>query len=96
MRMVVVTAAVLEIAGKVRVPPAEPPMYPTSEEPEQPEQETSFAPDARELLDDSPSGVVSLGPALHVPAEALIIQFTLLAYDSSVFPSPEKKDGGLP
>lgn len=60
-------------------------MYPTSEPPEQPEQETSFAPDAICCWEDSASGVVSLGPALQVPDERLGIQFTWFFYSHQNF-----------
>lgn len=68
----------LDIEGKVRVPPTDPPMYPISEEPEQPLQDTVLAPEARMLEELSASGVVSLGPDFHVPDGMSRIQFTWL------------------
>jgi hypothetical protein len=76
----VVVAAELLMPLNVRVPPGlGPPMYPTESLPEHPEHEMIFAPDARALVLDSASGVVSDGAALQVPAAAFMIQFTRLA-----------------
>ena len=74
--MVVVVETLLEISGKVRMPFELPPMYPTDSEPEHPEQDRIIAPPERILLEDSASGVVSLGPVVHVPADMSRIQFT--------------------
>lgn len=84
MRIVVVVATVLEIPSNVNVPPGGPPIYPTSSPPEQPEQAWTTAPLVSTLLDDSASGVVSLGPTDQVPAEMERIQFTSSSYSSLV------------
>jgi hypothetical protein len=79
MRMVVVVATVLEIPVNVNVPPGDgPPIYPTSVVFEHPEQERSLAPPPNVVPEASASGVVSLGPADHVPAAILRVQFTSL------------------
>lgn len=74
--IVLVVATELVTFVNVRVPPGEPPIYPISVVPEQPEQARDFAPLASVLVLDSASGVVSDGPADQVPAEMLRIQFT--------------------
>lgn len=58
------------------MPPAEPPMYPISEEPEQPLQDTALAPELSVLEELSASGVFSLGPDFQVPEGMSRIQFT--------------------
>ena len=73
--MVVVVATVLEIFSKVKVPPNDPPMYPTILDPKQPVQDRTFAPLARTLLEDPASCVVSGGPVIQVPSETERIQF---------------------
>ena len=55
-------------------------MYPTDFEPEQPEQDRMTAPFARTLVLASASGVVSLGPVVHVPQAISRIQFTSLCF----------------
>jgi hypothetical protein len=49
-------------------------------EPEQPLQDTLFAPPEMVFALSSASGVVSLGPTDHLPAPLLTIQFTSLVY----------------
>jgi hypothetical protein len=46
------------------------------------------------MVFDSPSGVVSLGPTLQVPADALRIQFTRFGYTSSVWPQWNIEEDG--
>lgn len=77
-RIVVIVELVLEIAGNVKVPPDEPPMYPMDLLPEHPEQVTALAPPAIVLELASASGDVSEGPPDQVPADGLITQLTLL------------------
>lgn len=80
MRSVVVVAVELLMPLNVRVPPGlGPPIYHTESLPEHPEHARMVAPDARALVLDSASGVVSDGATLHVPAEAFMIQFTRFA-----------------
>jgi hypothetical protein len=67
---------VLEIFENVRVPSVLPPIYPTDSDPEHPEQDITFAPPVSTLLDDSASGVVSVGPVAQVLADTSRIQFT--------------------
>lgn len=86
--MVVVVDRLLEMLGKVRIPPALPPIYPTDLPPEHPEQDRTFAPPDRVLLEASPSGVVSLGPVLQVPACTLMTQFTSFVYFLLMYISP--------
>lgn len=69
---------VLEIAGNVKVPPDEPPMYPIDLLPEHPEQVTALAPPSIVLELASASGDVSEGLSDQVPADELITQLILL------------------
>lgn len=59
-------------------PPGEPPIYPIALEPEQPLHATLFAPPDRVFALSSASGVVSLGPADHLPVAVLRTQFISL------------------
>lgn len=59
------------------VPSDGPPIQPTALPPEQPLQEMTLAPLERALVEDSASGLVSVGPGVHVPCKGRI-QFTWL------------------
>jgi hypothetical protein len=75
-RIVVTVELVLEIDGKVSVPPDELPIYPIALLPEHPEQVTTLAPPARIFELASASTIVSEGPTDQVPADGFIIQLT--------------------
>jgi hypothetical protein len=81
--MVLLVEALLSTPTIRSVPSDGPPIHPTAWAPEQPLQEVVFAPLERVLVEDSASGLVSVGPAVHVPWRGRI-QFTWFCWGDFV------------